>query len=531
MSTTNPVWYCGSTKYAAVAAWAAGTAYAAAALVRQLATPTAGSERVFACVVAGTSGGSEPTWTTTQGGATADNTVTWREVTGKAGVNGDLTNTATWTAVKNSAVPAGTLIQRTGGGSLQLCTTAGTASNGAEPSFSNTAGTTTADGTVTWTSLGPPGNFGAWAAPWARLNLMLGTSATFALAGETCYVSNSHAETQSTGLSYQGAAVATAASPFTVLCVGDTAAPPTALATTGSVTTTGASNLNLSGYFYCYGLNFYCGTGSSAANITTAGILAVSGVPNYESCGFNLVTTAAGSTLGLFGNASGGQSGYGVMRTCTFTFGATGQKITSYGPGLIQGGSVAATGAVPTTAFAIGNAGGSFVIQDCDLSAVVGTLVGSSSVIPGDVYIENCKLGAGVTIQAAVSDSDGTRVHLANGDGTSTNYRYFFQTYFGSAVHETSVVRTGGASDGTQQLSWNATTNTHSKFINPFVTEDIAQWQDTTGSAKTATVELTTDATLNTNDCWLEIEYPGSSGTPVGSTVTTKMAWFGTPAA
>ena len=39
-----------------------------------------------------------------------------------------------------------------------------------EPSFSDTAGTTTADNTVTWTSLGVVGNFTAFGAPHARLN-------------------------------------------------------------------------------------------------------------------------------------------------------------------------------------------------------------------------------------------------------------------------------------------------------------------------------------------------------------------------
>src|SRR4051794_5753330 len=125
-------WFCDSSKYTNVAQWATGTAYAAGALVRQLAAPAVGSERVFVCVVAGTSHATtEPTWTITQGAKTTDNTVTWQEVTGKAGVNGDLSETTTWTTVKNTAVSLGVVIQRVSGGSLQICTTAGTASNGA----------------------------------------------------------------------------------------------------------------------------------------------------------------------------------------------------------------------------------------------------------------------------------------------------------------------------------------------------------------------------------------------------------------
>jgi hypothetical protein len=77
-------WYVGSTKYTAVTAWAATTAYSVGDLRRQLATPTAGNERVFRCTTAGTSGGSEPTWTLTIGSTTNDGTAVWTEVTGNS---------------------------------------------------------------------------------------------------------------------------------------------------------------------------------------------------------------------------------------------------------------------------------------------------------------------------------------------------------------------------------------------------------------------------------------------------------------
>ncbi len=83
------VQYCGSTKWTAVAAWAATTAYTAGNLVRQLATPTVGFERVFLCISPGTSGGSEPLWSTpatapAYGSAWNDGTVQWVEVTGRS---------------------------------------------------------------------------------------------------------------------------------------------------------------------------------------------------------------------------------------------------------------------------------------------------------------------------------------------------------------------------------------------------------------------------------------------------------------
>jgi hypothetical protein len=75
--------YVGSVQYAAVVQWAASTAYIVGDLRRQLATPTAGNERVFRCTTAGTSGGTEPTWVVTAGATTNDNTAVWTEVTGQ----------------------------------------------------------------------------------------------------------------------------------------------------------------------------------------------------------------------------------------------------------------------------------------------------------------------------------------------------------------------------------------------------------------------------------------------------------------
>ena len=72
MSFADTAWYCNfgngtSTGYTAVTAWAASTAVVAGALRRQLAAPAVNSERVFACIVAGTTGSTEPTWVLTRG--------------------------------------------------------------------------------------------------------------------------------------------------------------------------------------------------------------------------------------------------------------------------------------------------------------------------------------------------------------------------------------------------------------------------------------------------------------------------------
>lgn len=92
-------WYVSSVGYAAVAQWAASTAYSVGQIVRQLAAPTAGNERCFRCSTGGTSGGSEPAWTLTLNGTTNDGSVVWTECTGQEAYQ----SAGNWTA------PAATL--------------------------------------------------------------------------------------------------------------------------------------------------------------------------------------------------------------------------------------------------------------------------------------------------------------------------------------------------------------------------------------------------------------------------------------
>src|SRR3990167_9027284 len=76
-------------------------------------------------------------------------------------------------------------------------------------------------------------------ATWALAKASLAGAFAAASAGDTIYVSQVHAETQASAMTLTSPG--TAASPVRVLCVNDAAEPPTALATTATVTTTGAN--------------------------------------------------------------------------------------------------------------------------------------------------------------------------------------------------------------------------------------------------------------------------------------------------
>lgn len=514
-SLLNQTWYAGSTKWSAVTAWAASASITAGALRRQSATPATGSERVFIALNSGTTGGTEPTWGTTEGAKTTDNTITWQDVTGKAAVNGDAASTSDWTSAKNTAVSLGLVIKNVAGTHYFIASTAGTAGNGSEPSWNTTTGATTSDGTVTWTCIGAVGSFSIWGAPAARLNVFMATG-FFSSAGDRILVNSSHAETQASAISYNATASGTAVRRTSFICVDDAGA----LSTGASISTTGANAITLGTFYYLYGITLNAGSGANAATIT----LGSSTANTFENCTFNRVSTTASNIL-----IGGGSGGDNEFRNCTFVFAASGDQM-SFGLGRVRmfGGSIAATGTAPTTLFTNGGAG-TFRLRGVNLSGVTGNLVSVGST-PADLFLENCRLGSGVTkVPTGTNTPQALRLHVHNSNSGAVNYDYYHQTALGLAQAETSVVRTGGASDGTTPLSWLLTSSANASLYQPFVSDEIVSWNDATGSSKTATVELTTDASLTNAECWLEIEYPSSASYPLGLTVTTRAALLATP--
>lgn len=439
--------YVGSTKYAAVAAWAASTAYTVGLLRRQLATPAVGSERVFACTTAGTSGASEPTWSLTAGSTTTDGGVTWTEVTGKA-------------------------------------------------SYNEAAGT-------------------QWGAPHARLANALASG--WAAAGDNVFVSQNNAETQAVAmtLTSQG----TAAAPVNILCTADSVAPPTALTTGATVTTTGASSITLGGFNYGYGIRFNIGT--TSGNLLPAG---TSGRTRLDNCTINLANTSNSSVIQL-GGASASKASRMELRNPTFLFANAAQRITpAYGEVEIVGGSFAPSGTIPTAVFAWGtNQGsGTMTVRDGDLSTITGAIASVASDVFGRIILQNSKLAAGVSpTTGSFTSLGGAAFQMHACDSAAANYRLYEANYAGVFQSETTVVRTGGASDGTTSLSWNMTTGANSLPTAPLSSPELVEWVATAGSAVNVTVEIASNATLTNADLWMTVEYLGSSGSPQGSVATT----------
>lgn len=115
---------------------------------------------------------------------------------------------------------------------------------------------------------------------------------------------------------------------------------------------------------------------------------------------------------------------------------------------------------------------------------------------------------------------------MYNCDSGDTNYRIWTEALAGSVVSETTIVRSGGASDGTTSLSWKMVSNANAEYpLLQLESPEIVRWNETTGSSITVTVETITDnVTLTDDECWLEVQYLGTSGFPLGTFISDAKA-------
>jgi hypothetical protein len=536
MPLVDTTWYTNAgdqstTGYFAVAKRPQNASVAAGQLVRQFTAPAVGSERCFVCIVAGTTANTtDATWVLTRGAKTTDGTATWMECTGQAALNGDLTNTATWAQVK-AATPAvlGQIIKRSNNASYQICTTAG-AMSASEPAFSNTAGVTTTDTTAVWTSLGVVGNFTGGQAPHARLaNACV---STWFAAGNTVYVADNHAESQTTSITITPALTVNTVGK--IFCHNHSGSYPPAAGdlTFGATISTTAASTNISltwsgasGGLNYSGLAFKPGVGQS--NACNANIVLGGATFYFDLCSFELASTGATAIIFV---SSGGSAGVVTFNNTTVKFANVGQSVTvgqsqfiwqNTGAVLVSGSSV------PTTLLApLAGTMSSILLEALDLSQLTGAVLGAGSATSyGNALIKDCKLNASATI--STPQGFGITYQLVRCDSGATGYKSARYAYEGTETTETSITRVGGAVDPTGQAqSRKIVTTANSQWLRPFRAEPYAQWNAVTGTNRVVTVcgTINAGALPNNDDIWLEVEYLGSSATPLGTIVTTTKA-------
>ena len=351
-------------------------------------------------------------------------------------------------------------------------------------------------------------------------------------AGDVIYVSQSHAE--STAAAVTWAFAGTLASPTKIICVNDAAEPPTALATTATAAVTAASsNFKINGNYYIYGLALTVGTGQITTCTLEVSALG-SHVQVWEQCDFILASTGVSSRIsaGTQANLTASEL---TWINCDVKFASTSQSIQV---GVIdwtwRGGSILSGGSAVTAVVSLAGTtqrGAKFLIDGVDLSqaaAAANLFSLSDGVVSG--LIRNCKLPASWSGSLTTGTKNlGMRIEMINCDAIDTNYRLWVEDYFGSIKSETTYVRNGSPTDGTTNVSWQMVSAANAEYPHQTLkSPEITVWNDTTGSAITATIEIMHGSATNMkdNEIWLEVMYLGTSGFPLGSHINDGIAFL-----
>ncbi len=375
------------------------------------------------------------------------------------------------------------------------------------------------------------GNGTSWANAYTSINAA--TTANTG-GGDTFWVADTHNETPNADTTIVGSSVP--GSPSRILCVNThTTEPPTGLATTGAISQTGTnSDILFTGFGYVYGMNFNCGSASNCIigfNATTPFTW------KAEACLFRLNTSGTGASIQIGPNSTNTDDGKVTWVNCTTRFGNAGQGIIARCPFLWEhsAGAVASAGTIPTSLFLTQTAY-SGLVRGTGLDFVAmgsgNYIVDMTSASAGRYEFFNCKRGpsSGYTT-GSVAGPGGSTALFVNCDTGDTGYKFHFQTYAGTITDETTIVRTGGSTDGTTPNSRKMVTTANASFVEPLESRQIFFWANTTGST-TVTIPIlpvdtgtTTGTTLTNAQAWMEVSFLGTSGFPLAlNDVSSRVA-------
>lgn len=403
------------------------------------------------------------------------------------------------------------------------CTTAGT-SGGSEPAWNLGAGATTTDNTATWTEITGSSTYnslgGSWTAPFARMR----TAASRMAAGDRLFVLNDHAATEASAvtITFPG----TLTSPNQAIGVDSAGA----IARGASESTTGNSGLTITsgGAVYLDSLRFNCGSGANAPNLTVGGLGGGSSEQvQTKDCDFALGGT--GAFAAIFFRADGSSKGESRHVNPRFSFGAATHFIGSNGSHLYVKGGGALAGTANANAVFTFNSTRKMEIDGFDFSGYHAAIdLFYQGFNGGHATLRNIKLPASWTgTLFNSSPASFERVEAYNLSDGDQNYKLWIEDDRGTCREETTLVKTGGASDGDTPLSWRIVTTADAEYpMRVFRSPEIFKRIGTVGSPVTITVDILRDSATNLTDAevWIEVQYLGTSGFPLGNFVTDAKA-------
>lgn len=362
---------------------------------------------------------------------------------------------------------------------------------------------------------------------WANAYTTMATALSGKAAGDIFYVAEDHAESSASSLTLTSPGTNT--NPCYLYCVDHAGSvPPVSadLRTTASIATTGNSGITFGGSWVINGL--IATAGNSTGNPSLAIGATTASVIRARNCSFAFGGT--GGTLSI-GGAGVPTPGYVDCENTTFGFGSgTSSSLTVNGMFRWRNTTSAIVGSgVPANLFKFTTGrSASLFCEGVDLSALGSgkTIVDPTSASAVAATFLRCKLGTSVTLIGASPSPYAIDASFIDCDSAGTNYTFTKVSSLGTQSAETTIVRTGGASDGTTPISQKIVTTANSLWPVPFVSAPIAIWNDTVGSSATATIYgiWGGGSVPNNDDIWIEAEYLGSSGSPQASFVNSGKA-------
>lgn len=367
-------------------------------------------------------------------------------------------------------------------------------------------------------------------ADWANAYTTLAAAFAAKAAGDNFWLAQDHAETQASQITLTPPG--TNASPNTVICVNKAGTvPPVSadLATTATITTTSANAILMmaSGNCYWYGITFNSGSGAVNTSLYIGGNTNNNAVAVFKNCAFKKLGTTGNGGAILIGGATSGGHRY-TFDNCTFTLSSASDSIRLKSCNFLwKNTATPLAGTAPTILFdSNGALGGQAIIEGVDFSAYSGTLVGAADTSNKFYHFKDCKLHASVTINAVPTTNTHPETMITRCDSSSAYYRAEKSTYTGKQTIETTIVRTGGASDGVTPIAWKIVTTANPEWMTPFECPPIAIWNsDVTGNLTVTVCGIWGGGAVpNNDDIWMDIEYMGTSGNPLGAFTTTGKA-------
>jgi hypothetical protein len=370
------------------------------------------------------------------------------------------------------------------------------------------------------------GNNADTGATWALAKATLaGADATPDVAGDLIAVSQVHSESTagSVTLAYAG----TLTAPTRIICGNDGAEPPTASATTAIMAVTGDNLIQVNGNVHMYGITFNCGTSSNNSSFYMSGTGGEG--QYYEKCVINIGGSNSNSRIFFNSGPAGVNAPTIRWKNVDIKFANAGQFI-AHAQTVFEweGGTLLSGGAAITTLMSLmPNHPGTVQITGVDLTNAASTLsIFSGS--GGKAIIRNSKLPSSWTGSVFTGvPAPGSRYEMYNCDSGATSYKYWIKDFTGENREETTLVKTGGSSDGTTATSSKIVTSVNcNESSGRFRSIELGKRNTVVGSAITVTVDTLVDNVtgLTNAEVWLIVEYLSASGNPISTIISSQRA-------